>query len=243
MALWNPWHGCHKLSPGCQNCYVYRTDAKYNRDASQVVQNGDFYLPMRRKRNGQYQLSPGELVFTCMTSDFFLPDADEWRKELWQMIRQRDDLTFFIITKRIDRFRISLPDDWGEGYPNVVVACTTENQDRADYRLPIFLSLPIRHKLIACEPLLERIDLSAYLSPQIEQVVAGGESGTQARVCRYDWILALREQCQTAGVKFYFKQTGAHFVKDGKLYQIPRALQHKQAKKAGINLPPEEEHR
>lgn len=106
----------------------------------------------------------------------------------------------------------------------------------ADFRLPIFLEAPIKKKSIVCEPLLEEIDLSAYLNHGISQLIAGGESGYNARPCRYEWILSLRSQCIAAGVSFYFKQTGAKFIKDNRLYNIPRKLQHSQAAKAGINV-------
>ena len=167
---------------------------------------------------------------------FFLEDADEWRVEAWEMIRKRSDLHFFIVTKRIHRFKVNLPDDWGDGYDNVTICCTVENQDRADYRLPIFLAAPIKHKSIICEPLLEPIDLAAYLSPVIEGVIVGGESGYNARICSYDWVLNIREQCREKGVAFQFKQTGARFEKDGRLYNIDRKIQELQAHKAGIDL-------
>ena len=152
------------------------------------------------------------------------------------MIKMRSDAEFLIITKRIHRFYDCIPDDWGSGYDNVHICCTCENQDRADFRLPIFRDLPIKKKSVICEPLLEQIDLSPYLSKDITQVIAGGESGINARICRYEWILKLRQQCLENHVDFYFKQTGAKFVKDGKLYLLPRKLHHSQAKKAGINL-------
>ena len=76
-----------------------------------------------------------------------------------QMIRLRSDLRFMMITKRIDRFYKSLPEDWGDGYDDVTICCTMENQDRADYRLPLYKSAPKKHKVIICEPLLEWIDL------------------------------------------------------------------------------------
>ena len=72
---------------------------------------------------------------------------------------------------------------------------------------------------------------------RVGEVVAGGESGPNAREMRYEWALFLREQCLRAGVGFHFKQTGANFVKDGRRYRIERALQMPQAKKAGIDLP------
>lgn len=237
MPTWNPWHGCHKISAGCQNCYVYRLDAQYEKDSSVVVKTGDFNLPLKSNRQGKYKLSGNETVYTCLTSDFFLDDADKWRKEAWKMIRTRSDLHFFIITKRIHRFHVNLPPDWGNGYENVTICCTVENQDRADFRLPILLSEPIRHKAIICEPILEAINLSPYLTPAIEHVTVGGESGPNARICRFSWVMDIREQCMRKGIPFYFKQTGALFEKDGKLYKIPRRYQHEQARKAGIDFP------
>lgn len=237
MAEWNLWHGCHKLSPGCRHCYVYRMDEKYGRDSSVVTQTSSFRLPLQRKRGGEYKIPPGETVYTCFSSDFFVADADAWREEAWEMMHIRSDLQFFMITKRIDRLSQCLPSDWGEGYPNVTICCTVENQDRADYRLPIYRDAPIRHKVIICEPLLERVNLRPYLGPWVEQVVAGGESGSEARPCNFDWILDLRGQCIQREIPFHFKQTGAKFVKDGRLYHIRRQYQHSQARKAAIDYP------
>ncbi|MFA0814680.1 MAG: DUF5131 family protein [Anaerofustis sp.] len=239
MINWNLWHGCHKISPGCQNCYVYRMDARYDRNASVVKKTGNYNLPLRKGRDGGYKIPPGSEVFVCGTSDFFLEDADEWRAQAWEMMRERKDLEFLIITKRIHRFLSCIPEDWGDGYENVTVGCTVENQDRADFRLPIFLNVPLKHRGIVCEPLLEKVELKSYLnSDKIEYIIAGGESGNEARVCDFDWILDLREQCIGAGILFYFKQTGALFRKDGKLYRIPRKLQHVQARKADIDYSP-----
>lgn len=235
-VTWNLWHGCRKLSPGCENCYVYRMDARHGKDSSVVTKTAAFDLPLRHNRAGAYKIPPGETVYTCFTSDFLLKEADEWRKEAWQMMRLRADLQFLFITKRIDRLSACLPPDWGSGYPNVHICCTVENQAMADYRLPIFRSLPIWRKSIVCEPLLEQIDLSQYLGRWVWEVIAGGESGSNARICDYGWILALREQCKQSGVAFHFKQTGARFRKDGKLYWIGRQHQHSQARKARIDL-------
>lgn len=236
--LWNPWHGCKKYSEGCMNCYVYRIDGRHERDASAVKKNRDFDLPVRKKRSGEYKLQGRDIVYTCFSSDFFIENADEWRGEAWAMIRERSDLNFFIITKRIQRFYVSLPDDWKDGYENVTICVTCENQQRADERLPFFLSLPIKHKQIICEPLLSAINLSPYLNSQIEGVTVGGESGSEARVCNFDWVLDIRRQCVAAKVPFHFKQTGAKFVKDGKLYRIERRFQHAQARKANIDYYP-----
>lgn len=234
--LWNPWHGCHKLSAGCQNCYVYRIDQQHGKNSGEVLKTSSFRLPSERKRDGSYRIPSGERVYTCLSSDFFLEDADIWRQDAWSLIKERTDLSFYIITKRIHRLEDCLPCDWETGYENVTVCCTVENQDRADFRLPIFYRAPIRHKEIICEPLLEKLDLSPYLGKWVERVTVGGESGPGARPCDFDWVLKLREQCVRLGIPFHFKQTGALFLKNGKQYRIPRSQQQEQAQKAGIDF-------
>ena len=141
-SMWNPWHGCHKLSEGCRHCYVYRGDSQRGRDSSIITKTGKFDFPIQRKRNNTYKIPPGNLVYTCFTSDFLIEEADEWREEAWQMMRERQDLHFLFITKRIDRLKECLPSDWGEGYENVTICCTMENQDRVDYRLPLYKAAP-----------------------------------------------------------------------------------------------------
>lgn len=236
-ADWNPWHGCTKISPGCKYCYVYRQDEMYGgtTDSSLCHKNAAFNLPLKKKRDGTYKIPSGKIIFTCFTSDFLLPDADAWRADCWNMIKRRSDCWFYFFTKRIDRLAECLPDDWGDGYDNVLIGCTVENQDRADYRLPIFLSLPIKHKSIIVAPILENIHLSVYLRDDIEEVSVGGESGASARPCNYDWILNLRQQCIEKNIPFRFHQTGSHFIKDRKLYQIKRKDQLSQARKANID--------
>ena len=133
-VTWNLWHGCHKISTGCKHCYVYRSDAKYDRNSAEVHKTQNFNLPVKKDRSGKYKIPSGTCIYTCFTSDFLLEDADVWRQDAWAMIRERSDCTFLFITKRIDRLMQCVPSDWGDGYDNVVVCCTVENQERADYR-------------------------------------------------------------------------------------------------------------
>lgn len=238
MPMWNPWHGCHKISAGCKHCYVYREDAAYGSvtPSNEVRLTSSFHLPLKRDRKRNWKFPAGTEFALCFTSDFLLEEADKWRDEIWEIIRQRDDCRFFFFTKRIERLAQCLPEDWGEGYEHVAVGCTVENQDRADYRMPIFLSLPIRHRLVIVAPMLERIDLSRYLDPDlIEDVSVGGESGKYARALDYEWVLDMHRQCMDTRVPFSFHQTGSYLIKDGRRYHIPRPLQHTQAKKAGLN--------
>lgn len=235
MEAYNPWHGCHKLSEGCQHCYVYRMDGRHGKDASHITKTSAFNLPIKRDRYGQYSIPDHSTLYTCFTSDFLLEEADKWRANVWAMMKARPLVTFIFFTKRIDRLAACLPDDWGDGYPNVTIGCTVENQQRANARLPIFLGLPIATRWIIAEPLLGPLDVSAYLDQRIALVVVGGESGPEARPCDYDWVLSLKAQSEKARVPFHYHQTGAKLIKDGKLYTIARKFQASQAKKANLD--------
>lgn len=235
MDGYNPWHGCHKVSEGCLHCYVYRMDGRHGKDASHVTKTSAFGLPMKRDRYGQYSIPDHSTLYTCFTSDFLLEEADEWRNEVWAMMKARPLVHFIFFTKRIDRLASCLPADWGEGYPNVTIGCTVEYQKRAEERLPVFLSLPIKTRWIIAEPLLGPLDISPYLDSRIALVVAGGESGPEARECDYAWVTSLKAQADVAQVSFHYHQTGAKLRKDGHLYAIPRKLQAAQAKKANLD--------
>ena len=101
---WNPWHGCTKISSGCKNCYVYRIDKSRGIliDSSLCRKNGDFDLPIRKNRNGEYKIPSGSTIYTCFQSDFLLKDADKWRMECFEMMKERCDCYFIFFTKRID---------------------------------------------------------------------------------------------------------------------------------------------
>lgn len=233
MYSWNPWRGCKKCSDGCLHCYIHKGDAKRGVDTGNIVKTKDFDRPLQKLTNGNYKMKSG-LVYTCFSTDFLIEDGDEWRDDCWKMIKERQDCTFLFLTKRIDRFMKSIPDNWGDGYDNVVVCCTIENQKNAEYRLDIFKDLPIKHKCITAQPLLERIDIEKYLD-DIELVVVGGESDYRARPLDYSWVLDIREQCIRKKVSFEFRQCGTHFIKDGKLYNLKTKDLCSQARKAGIN--------
>ena len=233
MPMWNPWRGCRKCSDGCLHCYIHQGDAKRGVDTSVIVRTDDFFKPVSTLKNGGWKMKSG-LVYVCFSSDFLIEEADAWRQDCWQMIRQRPDCTFLFLTKRIERFLSCIPDDWGDGYENVVVCCTIENQANADRKLSVFRTLPIRHKCITAQPLLEQIDIEQYLD-DIELVVVGGESARDARPFDYAWALEIRDQCIRRNVSFEFRQCGTNFIKDGKAYRLQTKDLSSQAKKAGIN--------
>lgn len=224
---------------------VYQKDYKYGRNPSLVFQTKSFDLPLQKNRAHEYRLIPeNHLVHTCTTSDFFLPEADIWRDEAWEIIRSRPDLTFIIATKRPERIAGHLPTDWIDqgyryravGYKNVIIACSVESQYTADLRLKHFLPLPIPHKVIIVSPMLGPVHIAKYLSSgRIESVTCRGETGAQARLCDFSWVLDLMLDCVACGVPFRFERTGSNFRKGERIYSISEEDQVAQAEKAEIN--------
>ncbi len=237
--IWNPWHGCVRASEGCDHCYMYTMDKWRGLDGSVVRRSKTgFDYPLQRRRDGSRRVRSGELIRVCMTSDFFLREADPWREEAWDVMRQRPDVKFFLLTKRPERVAGCLPDDWGSGWPNVILNVTAENQRRADERVPILLGLPAAHRGVMCAPLIGPVDLSEHLSGGlIEQVICGGENYEGARPCDFDWVRSLRSQCEERDVTLAFIETGTVFVKDGRTYHMPdKGLQSRMAYKSGMGF-------
>jgi len=229
--IWNPWHGCVKCSEGCEHCYMYFLDKSRGKNGAEIYRTGNFKYPL-----SEANVKSGELIRVCMTSDFFLEEADEWRQEAWDIMRRRSDVKFFLLTKRPERVLSCLPDDWGDGWPNIFFNVTAENQKRADERIPLLLNLPFQHKGVMCAPFIGKVDIEPYLlDGQIEQVICGGENYDGARPCDHEWVKCLYDACVRHDVTFAFIETGTHFIKDGKHYRIPgKALQTKQAFRSGL---------
>jgi len=213
-STWNPWQGCHKVSAGCKNCYMFRDMAYYGRDPNVVVRSKtSFDAPRKWERSGT--LAPGSAIFTCSWSDWFIEEADEWRADAWAIV-SKSAYNFIILTKRHERIHDHLPTDWGDGYPNVCLGVSAENQAMADKRIPVLLTVPAKWRCVSAEPLLGPIDLTKYLlagwhkfSPRLHWVITGGESDKVApRPCDLDWVRSIREQCQATGTAFFHKQHG-----------------------------------
>lgn len=237
MANWNPWRGCHKVSVGCENCYIHLGDKKRKVDTNIITKTNDFFKPIEKTKTGQYKIKPNRKVYVCFSSDFLLEEADSWRDECWKMIKERSDLNFLFLTKRIDRFEKCKPDDWKDGYDNVTIGVSVSDQSTGDYNLSILDKLPIKHKNIICQPLLEEVNIESYLTG-IELVIVGGEYGMNARPFNYDWVLSIRQQCINQLTPFKFRQCGTYFIKDNKQYKLKYNELSKQAKKANIDYSP-----
>lgn len=237
--IWNLWHGCKKISEGCQNCYMYHLDKSRNADIKSniVTLTNNFDYPLKKDRFKEYKIKSGEMIRVNMTSDTFIQEADKWRDEMWEIIKKRSDVSFYILTKRANRMRFCLPDDWGDGYENVILNVTCENQARADERIPYLLDIPAKHKGLFCAPLISEINIEEYLKTnQIELIMCGGENYGGSRTCKYEWVKNLSGQCEKYKVNFNFIETGTNFEKDGKSYNIPsKKIQAQQAYKSELN--------
>ena len=162
--IWSPWHGCHKKSPGCLNCYMFYLDKihKNKRSSDEVYKTTNFNYPLQKNRNGEYKIKSGEQLRVCMSSDFFVEEADLWREEAFDIMRKRKDVIFFILTKRPERVSERLPKDILE-FENIFFNVTCENQKMADERIPILLNLPFKHKGIMCAPFIGEVKIEKYL--------------------------------------------------------------------------------
>lgn len=156
---WNPWQGCHHASPGCDNCYMFSDLRRHGRDPENVVRSKTTFdkpLEIARKH------PEGRVIFTCSWSDWFLKEADPWRDEAWDIIRRTPQNTYLILTKRHGRMARCLPPDWGDGYPNVALGVSVENQEWADARVPVLLrDVKARWKYVSYEPALGPVRFSA----------------------------------------------------------------------------------
>lgn len=194
---WHPWSGCTPITEACKNCRV-----------SHSFRNE--YYPFHL--NG---VKDGTVIEVCISSDFFLEDADHIRDMAWKEIKEHGNYIFLIITKRVNRIKQCLPKDWGDGYENVILCATTETQQRVDERLPILLEIPCKHRWVAVCPILEEVDLSKYLSTgKIEAVESLGEKGFRGgtpRVTKYEWVKHLYEQCAKYDVRFSLLWVGHNF--------------------------------
>lgn len=234
---WNPWHGCQKVSEGCKNCFMFYLDAQRGLDGSIISKNKtDWDLPLKKDKKGNYKIKSGEFVRVCMASDFFLKEADAWRSDAWAIIKQRPDITFSLLTKRANRIKECLPDDWGEGWENVTIAVSCETQRRVDERIPYLLDLPAKHIWVSLKPFIGEITLDKYLkSGRIETVLCGGENYAGERPLDYDWVKKVYQECLDYNVEFIFGQTGNTFIKDGKTYYIKdKNTQIDQALRSGL---------
>ena len=201
---WNPWQGCIKVSPGCKHCYMYRDKKRYGQQPAVVVRSSrtTFRKPLTWKEPAK--------VFTSSWTDFFIEQADEWRDEAWEIIRQTPHLTYQILTKRPENIKDRLPDylEWGDGWPNVWLGVSVESPEYL-WRIVAIEDIPAAIKFVSYEPALAPVDFYPY-SPVIDWIISGGESGPNFRPANPDWFRQVRDDCQKYGIAYFHKQNGGN---------------------------------
>tara|TARA_B100000614_G_C14542307_1_gene490791 strand:+ start:1291 stop:1905 length:615 start_codon:yes stop_codon:yes gene_type:complete len=192
---------------------MFRDKKRYGQDAS------DIHRSARATFNKPLTWKDPAKVFTCSWSDFFLEEADAWRPDAWEIIRQTPHLTYQILTKRPERIRECLPEDWP--MPNVWLGITAENQEMADHRWAHIMDFPVT-KFLSVEPMLGPVRLNddwLILSP--DWVICGGESGPGFRPMETIWAETLKRDCEEWKIPFFMKQMAG--VNPNKI-TIPEAL-------------------
>jgi protein gp37 len=235
---WNPWVSCTKVSPGCTNCYMFTGQYRIGKDPTKVRKTKTWNDPHRWQR-ALANTDKHELVFTCSWSDWFHKDADEWRDDAWKVVRETPNLWYQILTKRAERMADHLPADWGQGYANVWLGVSAENQKYADIRIPLLMKIPAAVHFVSYEPALGPIDFGQHFS-SIDKydklstwLIYGGESGPGFRKAEVAWAQSARDQCKAAGIPFFHKQSSGPRTEmgielDGKIvreYPTPRKVE------------------
>lgn len=222
---WNPWYGCKKVSPGCKFCYMYREQEMYGGSPAIIKRSKTkFKYPLNRKFKDTKDL----LIFTCSWSDFFIDQADEWRDEAWNIIRDTPHLTYQILTKRPERIQDHLPSDWGKrGYKNVWLGVSVEGTEQTDILGLLSRIAPYERDFkifVSYEPALTRLDLlyddvvTSEAFQNLDWMIIGGESGNtfgkyQYREANLNWFYFMKKQCREANVPLFIKQLGTHLAR------------------------------
>jgi protein gp37 len=214
---------CTKCSPGCNECYAETINNRFgnhlpfdNRKAEFELMGSELYKPIKWKKHRN--------IFIQSMGDLFHEDVpDEFIDELMNVMDMARHHTFLMLTKRPERMLEYLeespanesytPDERWYG----LTVCT---QQEADEKIPVFLQVPGK-KFLSIEPMLGPIDLrpahlpSGITAPYwllkcVDAVILGGETGPKARPMHPDWVRSVRDQCEAAGVPFFFKGWGEY---------------------------------
>jgi protein gp37 len=222
----NAWWGCTKVSIGCDNCYaetlarrvgernLWGTDARRRLFGLKHWEQPIAWDMKARKAGRRFR------VFCNSMADVFdnHPEVTGAREQLWELIRKTPRLDWLLLTKRIGNAVQMLPEDWGNGYPNVWLGASMVNQMELNRDLVKLLATPARVRFISFEPLLDHIDIDEAwryaladgwgMEPakELHWAILGGESGSGARPMDLTWAYDIRSWCSHRGIAFFMKQ-------------------------------------
>jgi len=203
-STWNPLTGCTKISPGCKNCYAERMARRLQAMGLEKYRNS-FQLTLHPESLSEpLQWKKPQMIFVNSMSDLFHKDVPaDYIQQVFSVMRQAHWHAFQVLTKRAERLlELDLQIEWPE---NVWMGVSVENQDYT-YRIDLLRKSHAHVKFLSLEPLLG--PLSQLNLDGIDWVIVGGESGPKSRPVRREWVTEIRDQCQRAGVPFFFKQWG-----------------------------------
>lgn len=168
-ATFNPWWGCHRISPACDHCYA----AALSKRAGFDIWDNSKYRTFGAKHwaepiawnNGAAKSGVRRRVFCASMADVFDLDAPaRERDNLWDLIEDTPHLDWLLLTKRIGNVLKLVPPRWNGVMPlNVWLGSTVVTQVEVDRDLPKLLRIPATVHFISCEPMLERLDITRYL--------------------------------------------------------------------------------
>jgi protein gp37 len=215
----NFWKGCKKISPGCENCYMFHDMRFHGMNPDQITLTKTWSNPLRWQRNCE-KLNSLEMVFTNSWSDFFIGEADAWRPEAWEIIKRCPNLIWQILTKRPGLIEKRLPPDWALGYENVWLGVSVESKAYL-WRMDTLRKIPAKVRFVSAEPLLE--DLMPEFAQHLDGfhwVIVGGESGNHSNNYRpmdHEWARRIFAACKERNIAKFFKQSAGFTTETGTL--------------------------
>jgi len=202
---WNPSAGCTKISSGCKNCYAEVMANRHKAMGTVGYENGFEFNIVPSRLNYPFKRKIPTVYFVNSMSDIFHEDMpEEYLDRIFEVIVQTPQHTYQILTKRADRMY-----DYFSKNPvptNVWLGVTVENKQQGLPRIDKLRNLNASVLFLSVEPLLE--DLGKINLENIDWVIVGGESGHKARPMDKEWVLDIKQQCETLGIAFFFKQWG-----------------------------------
>ena len=216
----NPWIGCQHISPGCDHCYAEAMmDTRYGKvewgphGVRKRTSEANWRQPIKWNagaRAFKKKHSRRPRVFCASLADVFDNRVPlTWRGDLFELIRKCRRLDWLLLTKRPPNIEKMLPKDWGDGYKNVWLGVTAENQFYFDQRWPIIEAIPAALKFISYEPALGPLQLPKK-GTLPDWIISGGESGADARALKPRWIRNIIKDCQDRDVAIFHKQWGTY---------------------------------
>jgi len=207
-ATWNPVVGCTKVSPGCKHCYAEVMARRLQAMGAAGYESGFKKIRLRREKLSEplVRLKP-TVYFVNSMSDLFHPQVPtEFIDQVFSTMRTASWHTFQVLTKRPERMNQYLgtkrvPD-------HIWLGTSVENKRHGVPRISELRKVRACTRFLSVEPLLE--DIGKVNLNGIAWVIVGGESGANARPMQPAWVQNVQTQCENAGVKFFFKQWGAH---------------------------------